>query len=83
MLSFYSIANNFLHATLQIIEAADEVINSIDRDELAKFLALKNDPEDEEAEVLSFLLLLFTNFFQNLFSKLTADSWHVFFLIFA
>ncbi|XP_065869545.1 tripeptidyl-peptidase 2 isoform X2 [Euphorbia lathyris] len=33
-----------------IIDAANEVINSIDRDELAKFLALKNDPEDEEIE---------------------------------
>ncbi|XAR53659.1 Tripeptidyl-peptidase II [Bertholletia excelsa] len=34
----------------EIINAADEVINSIDRDELAKYFALKNDPEDEEAE---------------------------------
>lgn len=28
------------------------MIDSIDREELAKFFALKNDPEDEEAEVL-------------------------------
>ena len=38
--------------TLQVIDAANEVIDSIDREELAKFFALKNDPEDEEAEVL-------------------------------
>jgi len=34
-----------------VIGAADEVIDSIDREELAKFFALKNDPEEEEAEV--------------------------------
>ncbi|XP_050220637.1 tripeptidyl-peptidase 2 isoform X2 [Mercurialis annua] len=33
-----------------IIRAADEVIDSIDRVELAKFFSLKNDPEEEEAE---------------------------------
>lgn len=37
---------------MQIIDAANEVIDSIDREELAKFFALKNDPEEEEAEVL-------------------------------
>ena len=36
-----------------MVGAANEVINSIDREELAKFFALKNDPEDEEAEVLN------------------------------
>lgn len=40
--------------TLQIIDAANEVIDSIDREELAKFFALKNDPDDEEAEVSLF-----------------------------
>ncbi|XP_057988709.1 tripeptidyl-peptidase 2 isoform X2 [Hevea brasiliensis] len=34
----------------EIIRAANEVIDSIDRDELAKFFSLKSDPEDEEAE---------------------------------
>ncbi|KRH38464.1 hypothetical protein GLYMA_09G137200v4 [Glycine max] len=34
----------------EVVGAANEVINSIDREELAKFFALKNDPEDEEAE---------------------------------
>jgi hypothetical protein len=35
-----------------VIDAANDVINSIDREELARFFALKNDPEDEDAEVL-------------------------------
>ncbi|PKI50719.1 hypothetical protein CRG98_028861, partial [Punica granatum] len=34
----------------EVIEAADEVIDSIDTEELAKFFAFKSDPEDEEAE---------------------------------
>ncbi|XP_027923096.1 tripeptidyl-peptidase 2-like isoform X1 [Vigna unguiculata] len=34
----------------EVIGAADEVIDSIDKEELAKFFALKNDPEEEEAE---------------------------------
>ncbi|KAF7813180.1 tripeptidyl-peptidase 2-like isoform X1 [Senna tora] len=34
----------------EIIDAANEVIDSVDREELAKFFALKNDPEDDEAE---------------------------------
>ncbi|KAK7380315.1 hypothetical protein VNO78_32823 [Psophocarpus tetragonolobus] len=34
----------------EVVGAANEVINSIDREELAKFFALKNDPEEEEAE---------------------------------
>ncbi|GAU24998.1 hypothetical protein TSUD_292090 [Trifolium subterraneum] len=33
-----------------VIDAANNVIDSIDRDELARFFALKNDPEDEDAE---------------------------------
>lgn len=41
----------FLSDAMQVIEAADEVIDSIDMDELAKFFAFKSDPEDEEAEV--------------------------------
>lgn len=36
---------------LQVMDAADEVIDSIDKDELAKFFSLKSDPEDEETEV--------------------------------
>jgi tripeptidyl-peptidase-2 len=34
----------------EVIVAANDVINSIDREELARFFALKNDPEDEDAE---------------------------------
>ncbi|GLT35948.1 hypothetical protein SLA2020_103570 [Shorea laevis] len=34
----------------EVINAANEVIQSIDRDELAKFFSLRSDPEDEEAE---------------------------------
>ncbi|KAH1151955.1 hypothetical protein GYH30_045439 [Glycine max] len=39
-----------IHHDEEVVGAASEVINSIDREELAKFFALKNDPEDEEAE---------------------------------
>ncbi|RDX94509.1 Tripeptidyl-peptidase 2, partial [Mucuna pruriens] len=38
------------HHHEEVIDAANEVIDSIDREELAKFFALKNDPEDEEEE---------------------------------
>ncbi|CAK9160937.1 unnamed protein product [Ilex paraguariensis] len=34
----------------EIIGAADEVVDSIDQDELAKYFSLKSDPEDEGAE---------------------------------
>ncbi|XP_027359339.1 tripeptidyl-peptidase 2-like isoform X3 [Abrus precatorius] len=37
-----------IHHDEEVIDAANEVIDSIDREELAKFFALKNDPEDEE-----------------------------------
>ncbi|KAH0660299.1 hypothetical protein KY285_009404 [Solanum tuberosum] len=37
---------------LQIISAADEVVASIDRDELARYCALRSDPEDEATEKL-------------------------------
>lgn len=37
---------------MQVIDAANDVIDSINREELAMFFALKNDPEDDEAEVL-------------------------------
>ena len=42
---------NYHYAVLQVIDAADEIVKSIDREDLAKFLSLKSDPEDEEAEV--------------------------------
>ncbi|KAL1319371.1 tripeptidyl-peptidase 2 isoform X1 [Arachis ipaensis] len=35
----------------KVIDAANEVIDSIDREELAKFFALKNDPEDEAEDI--------------------------------
>lgn len=38
----------------QVIDAANEVVDSIDRDELARYFALKNDPEDEDVEVMHF-----------------------------
>ncbi|KAJ6417669.1 hypothetical protein OIU84_001115 [Salix udensis] len=34
----------------EVIDGANEVIDSIDKDEVAKFFSLKSDPEDEEAE---------------------------------
>ncbi|WVY96824.1 hypothetical protein V8G54_028975 [Vigna mungo] len=34
----------------EIIDAANEVIDSVDKEELAKFFALKHDPGDEEVE---------------------------------
>ncbi|XP_065030406.1 tripeptidyl-peptidase 2-like isoform X3 [Musa acuminata AAA Group] len=34
----------------RIIDAANEVIESIDQEELLKYLSIKSDPEDEEAE---------------------------------
>ncbi|URD83056.1 Tripeptidyl peptidase II [Musa troglodytarum] len=34
----------------KIIDAANEVIESIDQEELLKYLSIKSDPEDEEAE---------------------------------
>ncbi|KAL6911947.1 hypothetical protein ACP4OV_000752 [Aristida adscensionis] len=36
----------------EVITAADEVVDSIDKEELAKYLSLKADPEDEEAQKL-------------------------------
>lgn len=36
---------------LQIIDAADEVADSVDKDELAKYFSVKSDPEDEGGEV--------------------------------
>ncbi|XP_011076155.1 tripeptidyl-peptidase 2 isoform X2 [Sesamum indicum] len=41
-----------IHHYEEIIGAADEVIGSIDTDELAKYFSLKSDPEDEGAEKL-------------------------------
>nr|XP_004516539.1 tripeptidyl-peptidase 2-like isoform X2 [Cicer arietinum] len=39
-----------IHYDEEVIDAANEVIDSIDREELAKFFSLKNDSEDEDAE---------------------------------
>lgn len=47
-----------LRALSQIVNAANEVINSIDKDELLKFFSVKPDPEDEEAEVSGFWFFL-------------------------
>lgn len=42
---------DLLRALEQVIDAADEVIDSIDREELAKYLSQKSIPEDDEEEV--------------------------------
>ncbi|XP_024992283.1 tripeptidyl-peptidase 2 isoform X2 [Cynara cardunculus var. scolymus] len=39
-----------IHHYEEIIAAADEVVDSIDRDELARFLSVKGDPDEEEFE---------------------------------
>ncbi|KAH7557647.1 hypothetical protein JRO89_XS11G0196700 [Xanthoceras sorbifolium] len=39
-----------VHHNEEVIDAADEVIDSVDREELAMFFSQKSDPEDEEAE---------------------------------
>lgn len=36
---------------LQIIDAADEVVDSVDKDEITKYFSVKSDPEDEGGEV--------------------------------
>ncbi|XP_058205932.1 tripeptidyl-peptidase 2 isoform X1 [Rhododendron vialii] len=36
----------------EIIDAADEVVDSVDKDELAKYFSVKSDPEDEGGEQL-------------------------------
>lgn len=36
---------------MQVIDAANEVVDSVDKEELIKYFALKTDLEDEEAEV--------------------------------
>lgn len=36
---------------VQIVTAAEEVIDSINKDELARYFSLKSDPDDEGAEV--------------------------------
>lgn len=45
-------ADDEVHRYEEIIDAADEVVGSIDRDELAKYFALKSDPEEEGAETI-------------------------------
>lgn len=47
----YNIFINQYNSTFQVIGAANEVVDSVDRDELEKFILLKIDPEDEEEEV--------------------------------
>ncbi|KAB1210686.1 Tripeptidyl-peptidase 2 [Morella rubra] len=39
-----------LSSSLKVIDAANEVIDSIDKDQLSQFFSLKSDPDDEEAE---------------------------------
>ncbi|KAL9662725.1 hypothetical protein QQ045_027559 [Rhodiola kirilowii] len=51
LLSRSNIEDKFVHNE-EIIKAADEVIDSIDTDELAKYLSLKNNPEDDDSEKL-------------------------------
>ncbi|PRQ60108.1 putative tripeptidyl-peptidase II [Rosa chinensis] len=49
LLSRNSVEDKICHDK-EVIDAANEVVDSIDRDELAKFFSLRTDPEDEEAE---------------------------------
>lgn len=64
-----------LSAAVQVISAADEVADSVDRDELAKYFAIKSEPEDEEAEVCILLSLpLHLLFFFSCFLNFQ-DSW--------
>lgn len=42
-----------IHLLLQVVNAADEIINSVNREELAKYFSQKSDPEDDSAEVSS------------------------------
>lgn len=51
VLSRSNIEDKF-HHFIEIISAADEVVASIDRDELARYCALRSDPEDEATEKL-------------------------------
>jgi len=41
-----------IHLNHEIINAANDVIESIDKDELARWISIKHDPEDEEAETV-------------------------------
>lgn len=49
MLSQNNVKNKSEHLE-EIIDAADELIGSVDRDELAKYLSQKSPPEDDEEE---------------------------------
>ncbi|PKA45566.1 tripeptidyl-peptidase II [Apostasia shenzhenica] len=59
----------------EIVVAANEVIDSVDKEELAKFFSLKPDPEDEEVE-LEFLRVITALLLQKLKKKmeLTRDQ---------
>lgn len=50
------------HVLWQVTDAADEVVESIDRDELAKYFSLKCDAEDDAAEVSIEFLAVFSHF---------------------
>uniref|UniRef100_A0ACD5Z3T0 Uncharacterized protein n=1 Tax=Avena sativa TaxID=4498 RepID=A0ACD5Z3T0_AVESA len=45
-----STSNDKISHHKEVIAAADEVVDSIDKEELAKLLSLKPDPEDEESQ---------------------------------
>jgi hypothetical protein len=46
-----------------VIDASNDVIDSIEGEELAKKFAQKNDSEDEDAEVLILVLMHYFSFF--------------------
>ncbi|XP_057527935.1 tripeptidyl-peptidase 2 isoform X1 [Amaranthus tricolor] len=50
VLSEDNVEDKCFHLQEQVIDAAEEVIKSIDRDELAKYLSQKSVPEDDEEE---------------------------------
>jgi len=50
----------------QVIDAANEVIDNIDKDELAKYFSMKSESEDEDAAVcIYFISYRFHPFFQS------------------
>lgn len=67
----------------QIIAAADEVVESIDRDELARFLSIKGDPEEEEFEVLVRFLICFWLFQAKKVEVLVINKWFGSFMSYA
>lgn len=67
--SIFPLTEGWLFFLSQIINAANEVIDSIDKEELAKYFSVKFDPEEDEAEVdtLSLLYHITSSWFRTYF----------------